>query len=151
MRPIVASDLMNPDVVTVSTDLSVQALARFLTANQITGAPVVDHDGALAGVVSLVDLAEATSNASAEWGQFLRTEPPMSALEIDPTDLGEQLTVADILTPCVFSVGEDALVSEVASIMMRHHLHRILVLNPDEDVVGIISTSDLLGLLIETT
>ena len=56
--------------------------------------------------------------------------------------------MADIMTPAVYAVAEDATVSEVASMMLKEHLHRVLV-TQGEKVVGIISTSDLLGLLID--
>jgi CBS domain-containing protein len=45
-------------------------------------------------------------------------------------------------------VPEDATVSEVASLMLKGHLHRVLVTR-GEKVLGIISTSDLLGLLVD--
>lgn len=147
MRPIVASDLMNPDVVTVEEDRSVKDLANFLIGHQISGAPVVDADSALVGVVSLVDVARATTAIDEAPGMgFLRHEPRTDQLELG--DFDDQLTVADIMTPEAWSVPEDATVSEVASVMMRHHLHRVIVVRDDE-VVGIVSTSDLLGLLID--
>ena len=147
MRPIVASDLMNPDVVTVEEDRSVKDLANFLIGHHISGAPVVDADGALVGVVSLVDLARATTTVDEAPGMgFLQHEPDTEQLEFG--DFDDQLTVADIMTPEAWSVPEDATVSEVASVMMRHHLHRVIVVRDDE-VVGIVSTSDLLGLLID--
>ena len=58
------------------------------------------------------------------------------------------MLVKDIMTPTVFSVGEDATVAEIASVMLRGHLHRLLVTR-DERPVGIVSTSDLLGLMVE--
>lgn len=123
MRPITATDLMNSDVLTVRDDLPVSELADFLIDNDITGAPVVDRDGGLVGVVSLVDIV---------------------ALEEDEDDL----LVSDIMSPDVVSVEEDATVSEIALRMLRDHLHRVLVVRDDE-ILGIISTSDLLGLLVD--
>jgi CBS domain-containing protein len=56
--------------------------------------------------------------------------------------------VEDIMTPAVWTVSEDATVPEVASLMLKEHLHRLVVVRQDEPV-GIISTSDLLGLLMD--
>ena len=104
-------------------------------------------DGALVGVVSLVDVARATTTKDDGPGvSFLRHEPRADEFELG--DFDDELTVADIMTPEAWSVAEDATVSEVASMMMRHHLHRVIVVRDDE-VVGIVSTSDLLGLLID--
>ncbi len=150
MRPIVASDLMNPDVVTVEEDRSLKALARFLIEHEISGAPVVDKDNLLVGVVSLVDVARATTALEdAPSAGFLRHEAQqVGALNVDDWAEYEALTVGDIMTPEAWSVPEDATVSDVASVMMHHHLHRVIVVRDDE-VVGIVSTSDLLGLLID--
>ncbi|HEX9733945.1 MAG TPA: CBS domain-containing protein [Thermoanaerobaculia bacterium] len=124
MRPITASDLMNPAVLVVGDDLSLRDLAAFLAENEITGAPVENGSGELVGVVSMVDVARAV--AAGETAK----------------------RVADVMTPEVYHVTEDATVSEIASLMIDHHLHRLLVTRDDEPV-GIISTSDLLGLLID--
>lgn len=69
--------------------------------------------------------------------------------DLDDLDLGdEELLVEDIMTPRVHSVSEEATVSEVATLMLHRHLHRVLVLT-DGKPVGIISSSDLLGLLVD--
>jgi CBS domain-containing protein len=58
------------------------------------------------------------------------------------------LLVRDIMTPAVYSVPEDATVSEVAGRMLDSHVHRLLVLREGRPV-GIVTTSDLLGLLVD--
>lgn len=154
MRPITASDLMNSEVLTVRDDLTVRDLAAFLVENEITGAPVEDRKGRLVGVVSVVDIAEVASRSTGfgtAHPSFLRRgrEGTLSEEEIEGLDLGDrELRVRDIMTPGVFGVDEEATVAEVAMKMLRDHLHRLLVLR-DGKPVGIISTSDLLGLLVD--
>lgn len=157
MRQLCASDLMNSDVLTVREDTTVHDLAAFLTDNEISGAPVLDSDGQLIGVVSVVDIVAASSDE----GGFERDEsnPDFFLRDLQETYSEEEIqdlhlevegmTVADIMTPSVYSVAEDASVSEIASTMLSAHLHRLLVTNGDGALVGIISTSDLLGLLID--
>ncbi len=122
MRPITAGDLMNPEILTVREEMTVAEAAAFLTENEITGAPVENSEGDLVGVISVVDIAAGTFSTSH--------------------------TVAEIMTPDIQSVPEEAMVSEVASLMLEDHLHRVLVVR-DEEPVGIVSTSDLLGLLVD--
>lgn len=155
MRPITASDLMNPEVLTVRDELPLRELAEFLLDNEISGAPVVDAQGRLVGVVSMVDLVEATSEDDEEPApdrsppEFLLGDHQESLSEEELEELDESdLEVADIMTPEIHSVGEDATVSEIAMKMLKEHLHRLLVIR-DGRVVGIISTSDLLGLLVD--
>ena len=49
-------EIMRTELVTVVPDMSVHDLARLLADNQISGAPVVDVDGEVLGVVSMTDV-----------------------------------------------------------------------------------------------
>jgi CBS domain-containing protein len=152
MRPITASDLMNPEVLTVQTGMTVRELASFLIDNEISGAPVADGEGRLVGVVSLADIAAAATGEDRSGedgsGYFGRAWEDESLDEEDVEDLPlDGMRVADIMTPQVYSVKEDATVSEIASLLLKQHLHRLLVTREDR-AVGIITTSDLLGLLV---
>lgn len=153
MRTITAEDLMNPDILTVSEDMPVRELASFLMANEITGAPVEGSDGDIVGVVSVVDIARAASGevGGEEGGARSLSARARSLTDADREVLaGEEgeLRVRDIMTPDVFTVSEDASVSEVATTLVDNHLHRLLVTRGGKPA-GIVSTSDLLGLLIE--
>ena len=150
MRPITASDLMNPEVLTVRDEMSVRDLASFLIENEISGAPVADAEGRLVGVVSLVDIAAVTSGVDRprDGFGFFGPDRDDGLDEEDMEDLDQDgLRVADIMTPQIFSVPEDATVSQIASLMLKGHLHRLLVTREDR-AIGIITTSDLLGLLV---
>jgi CBS domain-containing protein len=154
MRPITASDLMNPEVLTVRDDMTVRDLALFLIDNEISGAPVEDAEGRLVGVVSMKDIVAATSgegersqNGYGFFGRDWEEGPDEEDVEDLPLDQ-DGMHVADIMTPKIYSVKEDTTVSEVAAMMLKGHLHRLLVTREDR-AVGIITTSDLLGLLVE--
>ena len=157
MRPITAADLMNPEVLTVREDMTVEELARFLIANEISGAPVESADGRLVGVVSLRDIVAYVTAENDEEGEEPHSdyyargwdEEEWSEEDLQELDLGGgELLVEDIMTARVVSVSEDASVPEIASLMLKEHLHRLLVIR-DGRPLGIISTSDLLGLLVE--
>ena len=155
MRPITAADLMNPGVLTVREDMTVRELAAFLVGHKISGAPVEDKDGRLVGVVSLVDVAAAASDEEELDGgpahYFSRGFANGEGQEVEdfeePDLDDEELTVADIMAPELFTIASEATVPEVASMMLKSHVHRLLVTREDK-VVGILSTSDLLGLLV---
>lgn len=120
---------MNPELLTLPDDMTVAEAAGFLLENEISGAPVEDQNGEIVGVVSLVDIVS-------------------SALSPDGEADLEDLLVADIMTPEVTAVSEDATVAEVATAMLNGHVHRLLVTR-EGNAVGLVSTSDLLGLLVE--
>lgn len=154
MRPITASDLMNPGVLTVREDMTVRELASFLLEHEISGAPVADPQDRLVGVVSMMDVAALASgqerSAGEEGSSFFGPDWEDGLDEEDMEDLPldlDGLRVASIMNPKIYSVSEDATVSEIASLMLKGHLHRLLVTREDR-AVGIITTSDLLGLLV---
>jgi predicted transcriptional regulator len=154
MPPITARDLMNPDILTVRDDMTVPELAAFLMAHEISGAPVESRTGQLIGVVSVADIARAASeNDSRETEEhpfFLR--PETGELTREDRELLEdeerKLLVSDIMTPEIHTVTEDAAVSEIATLLVDNDLHRLLVTSAGKPA-GILSTSDMLGLLIE--
>jgi CBS domain-containing protein len=166
MRPITAADVMNPRVRAAAVDWTLPELADFLIEHEISGAPVVDTQGRLLGVVSVTDIAGALAQGTRSAGtggsevgrdgrsrgsDFFRSawpEGPSRAALADLAARGVRLTVREIMTPEVFTVTEDAPVSELALTLIEEHVHRLLVTR-GERVVGIVSTSDLLGLLVE--
>ena len=147
-------DLMNPDIMTVADEMTTDDLARYLIEREISGAPVVDSQGHLIGVVSMTDIgrsmAEPSDFASPRSSGFYRDDAPDLTLE----DLGQRyveeraVTVRDVMTPVVHQVPVTASVAEVARIMVDQHIHR-LVVTQGKDPVGIITSMDLLKMVAD--
>lgn len=155
LRQLTARDIMNPDVVLVHDDMSVHELAATLTQHGISGAPVLDGDGLLVGVVSLSDIVANDGKRQAIRGGehvgdfFLQGWED----ELDETDLrpfhvveDEGMTVGDILTSVIYKVDESTDISTMADTMIKGRIHR-LVVTRDDAVVGIVSTLDMLKAL----
>lgn len=150
MRGLTARDVMNRDVLTVPPDLTVHELAVFLVEHQISGAPVADERGKLLGLVSLTDIAENDALRAeaaepvarrARRGQAVRED--VAGLRVRRADL----LVRDIMTPAAFAVPEDTPVAQVAQTMVAGRIHRLLVTR-DHGMVGIVTSLDLLSLMI---
>ena len=152
MRTLTAGDVMNGEVKTVRADLTASELAAFLAENQISGAPVVDQDGRMVGVVSLMDLAE--NEATRRVTRDAEPEFYLHGWEdkMDPGEVrrlrvvDEDFLVGDIMTPTVYTVPAETSVPEVARTMLAGRVHRLLVTREGR-VVGIVTTMDLLKLL----
>lgn len=147
-------DLMNPDIMTVADDMTTDELARYLTEREISGAPVVDSQGHLIGVVSMIDIgrtmAESSDVESSRSSDFYRD----IAADLTLEDLGQRyveertVTVRDVMTPVIHQVPVTASVAEAARIMVDQHIHRLVVTQRKEPV-GIITSLDLLKMVAE--
>ena len=147
-------ELMNPDIMTVADDMTTDELVRYLVEHDISGAPVVDSQGQLVGVVSMTDIgrnmAEPSNDTSLPASTFYRDDATDSTLE----DLGQRFveqwsaTVRDVMTPVIYKVPVTASVAEAARIMVERHIHRLLV-TQGKDPVGIITSMDLLKMVAD--
>ena len=112
--------VMRSDVRSAQVDDAVIDVASALVASGASGAPVLDGDGALAGVVSEYDV------------------------------LGKQgATAADVMSRGVISIGPDATAAEAARLMGLHGIHMLPVV-ADARLVGVVNRADLLRVYTET-
>ena len=147
-------DLMNPDVMTVADEMTTDELARYLVEHEISGAPVVDSQGHLVGVVSMTDvgrsMAEQLDVESARGSGFYRD----IAADFTLDESGERYvgqraaTVRDVMTPEIHQVPVTASVAEAARVMVDHHIHR-LVVTQGKQPVGILTSMDVLKMVAE--
>lgn len=150
-----AADVMRTGVLTVRESWDMVDALRFLEENGISGAPVVDDQGDLTGVLSLADIAR-----TARPGGRARPSPPAADSDFYRTDLpddvaarplrerfaGERITVAEVMTPIVIDAPEDTPIKRLAALMVDLGIHRVIITR-DGAAVGIVSAHDLLDLL----
>jgi predicted transcriptional regulator len=145
--------VMNPNIMTVTDDLTTNELVRYLNEREISGAPVVDSQGHFIGVVSMTDIGRNLAEPSdfgPERTEFYRDMGDEVTLE----DLGQRyveeraVTVRDVMTPVVHHVAASAAVAEAARIMVERHIHR-LVVTQGRQPVGMITSMDLLRVVAE--
>jgi CBS domain-containing protein len=143
-----ARDIMNREVIAVSSDMDLRDLAKLFLERGITGAPVVEKDGSLAGVISQTDLVyhnltrgdELVIDSNFYQSARMDGEHIQKGFHIEDFNSG---VVADVMTPVVHSVSETAKVESVARLMTRKQIHRVIV-RKGRKISGIISAIDLL-------
>ena len=133
---LTARDVMTTEVITVTPATPLSEFARICADDSISGAPVVEVGGRLAGIVSHTDLIP----------RLLEKDPfRESGAELDlPVAGREWRQVADIMTQEVLTVAPDTPLKEIAQRMARERIHRVVVMQND-DVAGIITSLDLLA------
>jgi len=144
----VAGEIMNREVICVRSDTDLRDLAKLFLEKGITGAPVVDADGNLEGVISQTDLLYYSLTRDDElvmdsdFYHAVRVEGKHlpKGFQIEDVNTGR---VCDVMTPVVHSVTERASVESVSRMMMRKRIHRVIV-RKGRKVAGIISALDVL-------
>jgi len=149
-----ARDVMQTHVISVSPEEPLVNVHRLFVEEEITGAPVVDGDGRVLGVVSSVDLLRAVveeeDSATSDpryFRDFLEfSGPDWGAVPEDFQDRLAQLRAEDAMSPEPITVAPDAPISEVARTLRFHRIHRLLV-EEEGRLAGIVTSFDLIGLL----
>jgi CBS-domain-containing membrane protein len=151
MSELIARDIMTRNVIRVHDDWDLSELSATFTQHMITGAPVIDRERRLVGVVSTTDLARHKN------GRAVRDATPHEFYVEGGESLSEgahgyfveeggELKVRDIMTPTIFSVPLNASLSEMAVTLVNGRVHRLLV-TEGKEVVGIVTTLDMLETL----
>ena len=123
------SELMTADPLVLPSDLAARDAARLLEFYRVSGAPVVDDDGDVVGVVSQSNLVHAFTT-----GSLLEALPGLS--------------VRDLMSRPAITVRGGATAEEAVRLMEAHHVHRLIVVGADEHTpIGILSQSDLVRAL----
>ena len=144
----VASDIMSKHVICVMKDVDLRDLGKLFLAKQITGAPVIDRDGDLCGVVSQTDLLfyQLTRDdelvVTSDFYQSARVEGRSIAKGFQIEDMNTA-TVEEVMTPVVHAVIESTPVAAIAKMMTARHIHRVIVRRGMKPA-GIISALDVL-------
>lgn len=148
-----AGDLMQRDLVVVQIDTPILDVHRLFVEEEIHGAPVVDDDQRVRGVISTLDLLrvvrdELEPGAGSTISTYFREPMPASGpgwLDVneDLQDRVQNLTASDAMTKEIVSLTSEATIEQVAETMLKHRVHRVLVIE-DGALVGVISSFDLL-------
>ena len=151
--PLLAREIMTPNIKAVPQSWTMDRLARFLTKNEIAGSPVTDDSGNIIGIVTLKDITEFRWNASRPETEAQLTEDEAREARrlrmVIYEGMGKlPVEVRDIMTPILLSVDEVTPVREIAKTMMAEHLHRIFV-TLDGKITGIITTYDFLKIIAD--
>lgn len=154
LRSLTAAHVMTREILPAQDNWDIITLAEFLVANGISGAPVVNEEGQLCGVVSVTDIARFTVEGDAAEERRYAHQYYTDRLMFEEDELNEGIEVreddgarvADIMTPSVFSVEESATLDEVSRAMVSNHIHRVFVNNQGR-ITGLISALDILAAL----
>lgn len=136
--------IMTREVITVRPEMPALEAVRLMISHRVSGLPVINDNGRLVGIVSEGDFVRRaeieTQRPYIGWLDYLFGTEKAAADFVKEN--GRK--VADVMTSGeVFTVGEEATLSEVAQLMRRENIKRIPVVR-SEALVGIVTRMDLL-------
>jgi CBS domain-containing protein len=129
--------------------MDVHELEQLFLERRIHGAPVVDAESRLVGVVSQTDLLAWHYSSGHDGGGFYDDDDRRLDRDLRGLRLADIRTapVSEVMTPLVHAVRPDNTVAEAAARMIRHRIHRMVVVDERLHVLGIVSAMDLLRLV----
>ncbi|WP_069803380.1 CBS domain-containing protein [Thermogemmatispora onikobensis] len=113
---MIARDIMTRTVYTIRPEASAQEAAQLLDQKRISGAPVVDGDGRLIGMVTEADIISKVNR--------------------------EGLRVSDIMSHELIVVSAETPLEEIAALLSERKIKRVPVVENGR-LVGIVSRADI--------
>lgn len=108
-------ELMTREALVVSAGTTIDRMMKLFAKHEITGAPVIDSNGEMVGLVSMTDLYR-QKDAS---------------------------RVSDIMTKLLICAEEADDIEVAADLMVNHGIHRVVVTNQGK-VTGVLTSGDLI-------
>jgi predicted transcriptional regulator len=149
------TDIMATRLEMVSDTIPMSYAAKLLLEKQITGMPVTTELGELVGVLSWSDVMRAIRDAADEEprtlprrdGYYSEGEPVVME-DRDSLDRLEA-KVGDYMSDLVIAVGVDATVGDAVKLMKRGGVHRVLVVDSQGNLAGLVSATDIVYRMAE--
>lgn len=143
---MLARDIMVAPVITVQPSASVQSVAELFVARGISGAPVVDAQGKLVGMISESDLLHRVETGSerrrSRWLTFLTDDSTLAEDYVR----ARASKVKDVMTRNVITASPATPVHEIATLLESKRIKRVPIVENNE-IVGLVSRANLVQAL----
>jgi CBS domain-containing protein len=142
MGSVKVRDVMTTDVVTVVRSTSIREVAELMAKRRVSGVPVLETHGSVAGVISERDFLWAMGGGGPQTfmdvisdclkgGKCLAAPMRLKAAE-------------DIMSSPAVVVTPEVSVMEVGDMMVKHGINRVPVVDESGKLIGIASRADII-------
>lgn len=155
---IKVKDAMERNVIKFHVDDKISDVAQILRDNKISGAPIVDDNLKVIGIVSEGDIMRLLEVHSSRLNLILPS--PLDLIELpirmkyEMDEIAEDMNraasvlIGEIMTKNVFTIKEDDDISDAAQFMDTHSVNRLPVVDDEGKLVGIITRGDLISAMV---
>ena len=136
---MLVQEWMTKDVVTITPDVSIMKASRLMKEKRIGRLPVVDEDGRVVGIITDRDI---------------RSASPSKATTLEMHELYyllSELKTKDVMSKKPVCAKETDSVESIARLMMEKRFGGLPIVNADNQLVGIITDSDIFKVLVDIT
>ena len=145
-----ARDIMTKEVVTVTPDTEIIQAAKLLLKTHFNGLPVVDENGKLVGIICQDDLiVQQKKFPLPSLFTFFDGLIPLTSYRSLEKEVDKIVAskVSQAMTPDPVTIGPDASLEDIATLMVNNNVHTLPVLDRDR-LVGVIGKEDVLRTLM---
>jgi len=137
---MLVKDIMTKDVITVSPDAMLKDVGKILREKRISGIPVVETGGKIAGIVTVNDILRILE----EIYQWQDLEKKATGVKLSDLVGKERLNtkVKSIMTKNVYTLDENKDIGEAMRLMFTKKIHTIPI-TKDGLLVGVIGKRDI--------
>ncbi|MCX5685909.1 MAG: CBS domain-containing protein [Candidatus Omnitrophica bacterium] len=137
---MLVKDIMTKDVITVSPDSMLKDVGKILREKRISGIPVIETGGKIAGIVTVNDILRILE----EIYQWQDLEKNATGLNLSDLVGKERLNtkVKSIMTKNVYTLDENKDVGEAMRLMFTKKIHTIPI-TKNGLLVGVIGKRDI--------
>lgn len=151
-------DAMEKNVIKFQVDDRIVDVAGSLRENKISGAPVMNKEGQVVGIISEGDIMRLLEVHSPHIRLILPS--PLDLIELpvrmkyemdeiaEDMNKAASLLIGEIMTKKVVTITPDSDISDAAQLMDTHDVKRLPVVDSDGKMVGIITRGDIIGAMV---
>lgn len=140
-----AAEIMNRQVRSITPDLPLREAAQIMLETGLRSLPVVETDGQLVRIVTRADLLQVVVTSPLMSQEASSLTQPLRRTNALTTEAIQQQPITDFVNPEVATAQEQTPVGEVIDLLISSPLKRVVVINEERQVQGIISDVDVLA------
>lgn len=156
-----AGDVLVTELATLQPTDTLAHAAEVFLREQVSGAPIIDESGRCVGVLSATDIVDAEGQVVEEQRQVAASPLFNSSLALpahvydawlirvrDKLVAAADKRVSECMTTDIISVTPDEPIGKIVNDMVFAHIHRVVVLDEDGQLEGIVTATDVLASLL---
>lgn len=158
---MLVKEIMTKNVITIREEETIKNAFKKILENNITGAPVLNKQGKVIGIISEKDVLRIAKKFSKKkvfnitpfsfiqkFKEFIEEDIYEILIDTKVIDEISKISVKEAMTKEVIFVSENETVENVAKLMQTKKINRVPIIE-NEKLVGIATRSDILKALVK--